>query len=310
YALNFDPQFDAAYEPENWKLAVNNESFRQAIFQGLDRVKAIMTLEPNNPSALLINTITPPEFVNLNGVDYTQMGGLQKITVRDSFQPEQAKASAQKAKAELTAAGAVFPVKVLLTYNPTTTDWDKECQVVEQQLEALLGSDFIDVIPEAGPSSGFLKEVRRAGKYALMKCNWGPDYADPATYTDPFVSGGSYNFPEKCVGYEEADGTKTYDAMVAAAKEIRMDDAARYAAFAEAETFLIEHAFVIPFSAGGNGYLASKLDPFTSQYSPFGVSSERYKGQQVLEKPMSTEDYFAAYEAWTAERAQLSQAAQ
>ena len=65
---------------------------------------------------------------------------------------------------ELTAEGATFPVKVLMPYNPSSTNWDKECQVVEQQLEGLLGSDYIDVIVEAGPSTGFLSEVRRGGK--------------------------------------------------------------------------------------------------------------------------------------------------
>lgn len=55
---------------------------------------------------------------------------------------------------ELTAEGATFPVKVLMPYNPSSTNWDKECQVVEQQLEGLLGSDYIDVIVEAGAVYG------------------------------------------------------------------------------------------------------------------------------------------------------------
>lgn len=36
-----------------------------------------------------------------------------------------------------------------MPYNPTTTNWDKECVVVEQQMEALLGKDYIDIIVEA-----------------------------------------------------------------------------------------------------------------------------------------------------------------
>ena len=30
YCFNFDPEFDAEYEPDNWKIAVNNENFRKA----------------------------------------------------------------------------------------------------------------------------------------------------------------------------------------------------------------------------------------------------------------------------------------
>ena len=53
--------------------------------------------------------------------------------------------------AELTEAGCTFPVKVLMRYNPTTTNWADECQLVEQQLENLLGADYIDIIVQAGP---------------------------------------------------------------------------------------------------------------------------------------------------------------
>ena len=178
FRSNFDPKFDAEFQPENWKIAVNNENFRKSIMFGLDRVKVLSVSEPNNPDKQVMNTITPPDFVDYEGTDYTQIGSLKDISSRDSFNADEAKKYAQKAKDELKAKGATFPVKILLPYNPSTSNWDKESQVVEQQLEGLLGKDYIDVIPEAGPATGFLSAVRRSGKYAMMKCNWGPDYAD------------------------------------------------------------------------------------------------------------------------------------
>ena len=45
----------------------------------------------------------------------------------------------------------------------------------------LLGTDYIDIIVEAGPATAFLREVRRSGKYALLG-NWGSDYADPSIH--------------------------------------------------------------------------------------------------------------------------------
>lgn len=303
YAFNFDPQFDAAYEPDNWKLAVNNENFRKSIFFGLDRAKAKMTSEPNNPEKLLLNTITPPNFVDLAGKDYTLIGGLSDITARDSFNSASALEYKNKAMEELTAAGATFPVKILMSYNPSTTDWDKECQVVEQQLEGLLGTDYIDIIVEAGPASGFLSEVRRSGKYALLKCNWGPDYADPETYTDPFSLDGTYNWPHKIEGHENPDGTKIYNALVDAAKAEKLDIAKRLEAFAKAETYLIDNAFVIPFSVSNEGYKVSRLNPLEAQYSPFGVSELRYKGQKLLDKPMNMDEFYAALARWETERA-------
>ena len=307
YAFNFDPQFDAVYEPENWKIAVNNENFRKSIYAGLDRVKAMLVTDPDNPEALMFNTVTPPEFVSIDGVDYTTMGALAPITDLgvDTFNEEAALAFKAAAVEELTAAGATLPVKILMSYNPNTTGWAEECVVVEQQLEGLLGSDYIDIIIEAGPSSGFLKEVRRSGKYALLKCNWGPDYADPNTYTDPFYDG-TYNWPEKATEYNDENGNSIYYNMVDAARAITNDLTARYEAYAAAEAFLIEKAFIIPFGYGTGGYTASRLNPFESQFAPFGISNERYKGQTLLEKPMNTDEYFDAYDKWEEERAALA----
>ncbi len=307
YAFNFDPQFDAAFEPENWKIVVNNENFRKSIYAGLDRVKAMIVTDPDNPEAIMFNTVTPPQFVSIDGVDYTDMGALAEITAKgvDTFNEEEALAYKAAAVEELTAAGATFPVKILMSYNPNTTGWAEECVVVEQQLEGLLGTDYIDIIVEAGPSSGFLSAVRRAGQYALLKCNWGPDYADPNTYTDPFYDG-SYNWPEKATEYNDENGRSEYYNLVDAARAITDDLTARYEAYTVAEAWLINKAMIIPFGYGNGGYTASRLNPFESQFAPFGISNERYKGQTLLEKPMSTDEYFEAYDKWEEDRAALA----
>ncbi|MGX8701877.1 ABC transporter substrate-binding protein [Caproiciproducens sp.] len=310
YAFNFDPKFDAQYEPDNWTKAVNNEDFRKSVFYGLDRIKALAVAEPYHPDKQLLNTVTPPALVDLDGTDYTNIGDLKAITARDSFQADEAKKYAEKAKAELKAAGATLPVKILMPYNPTTANWDKECQVVEQQLENLLGKDYIDIIPEAGPSTGFLSATRRAGKYALMKVNFGPDYADPQTFTDPFQpndangeGGGSYNRPEKAQGYTDADGNKTYTNLYNAAISESADLEKRYNAFAKAEAFLINNAFVIPYGLNTDGYQVTRRNEFDYQYAPFGVSILRYKGQHLLQKPMSMDEFYAAEKKWDEERA-------
>lgn len=302
YALNFDPQFDAQYEPENWKVAVNNKNFRKSLYHALDRVSAMLTTEPYNPEDMLNNTITPKNFVDVEGVDYTQLEPLKNVTNTDSFNKDLALEFKEKAMTELQGK-ATFPVKVLMPYNSGSPDWANRSQVVEQQLETLLGADYIDIIVEAGPSTGFLQEVRRPGKYALLEANWGPDYADPASYTDPFTEGGTYNKPELAEGYTESNGKSKYQNMVDAAKA-EMELAKRYELFAQAEAFLIEEAFVIPYAVGGTGYIASKLNPFEAQYSPFGVTLEKFKGQKVLEKPMSNEEYKEALAKWEQERAE------
>ncbi len=170
-------------------------------------------------------------------------------------------------------------------------------------MENLLGTDYIDIQIDPKPPTNFLSEVRRSGKYAFLEVNWGPDYADPETYTDPFAPGGTYNFPEFAEGYNDDNGEKTYTNLINKAKAEVIDLDKRYELFADAEAFLIEEAFVIPYALGGGGYAASKLNPFESQYSPFGVSSLRYKGQKIMDKPMTTEEYKEALQKWETERA-------
>lgn len=305
YAFNFKPEFDAVYEPENWKIAVNNDNFRLSIAHALDRVKAQLVHEPDNPESIVFNTITPPNFADINGQDYVNMGDLKALTdagAKGWYDPDKALAYRDKAREELAAAGATLPVKILMSYLPTSNSWAEECQIVEQQLEGLLGTDYIDIIVEAGPATAFLREVRRSGKYALLKCNWGPDYADPETYTDPFRIGTNYNFPEYATGSLDEE----YHALVDAAKAITDDIPARYEAFARAEAFYINNAFVIPFGYGSGGYTATRLNPFESQFAPYGLSNERYKGQKIMDKPMSTDMYFEAYDNWLAEREALA----
>ena len=300
FCFNFDPQFDATYEPENWKIAVENENFRKSFYYGLDRVKAMTVHDADNPENLLYNTVTPPNIIDNEGLDYAKTGELAKFSTEPQFNEEKALAAKAAAMEELTAAGATFPIKVLMPYNPISTGWPEECQVVEQQLEALLGTDYIDIMVEAGPSSGFLGEVRRSGKYAFMKCNWGLDFADPVNLTEPFrFQSNNYNFLPV---FEPA---AEYYELVNAAKPVYTNLTERYEAFALAESWLIDHAIVIPFGSDEGGYFASRIDPFQGQHNACGLAQYRYKGQTLLDAPMSTDQFFDAYDAWVAAREAL-----
>ena len=297
YTFNFNPTFEAQYEPENWTVVVNNKNFRESIFHGLDRKAAMITAEPYAPERRLQNTVTPRNFVNASGKDFVDMSDLAKYAKTDSF--DRAAALQFKAKAMVELAGkAKFPVKIMMPYNAGATDWTNRAQVVEQQLENLLGKDFIDVIPVSFPATGFLGATRRKGNYAIQECNWGPDYADPETYTDPFVIGSNYNWPEKAAGYLQANGKPVYENMVDAAKAEVVNLAKRYDLFAKAEAYLIGEAFVVPYAIGGGGFMASKLEPFSYPFAPFGMSYLKYKGQTVLSKPLSTSDYNKLKDAW------------
>ncbi len=306
YCFNFNPQFAKEYEPENWKEAVNNLSFRKALFHAFDRRAAMLTLEPYNPDKRILNTITPKNFVDAKGIDYTQLGSLAEISNRDSFDKALSIEFKKKAMSELKDL-ITFPVKVLMPYNTGSSEWANRAQVIEQQMENLLGSDFIDIIIDSRPPTGFLSETRRNGNYALLECNWGPDYADPETYTDPFSPESNYNWPHLAKGYKDTNGKNIYENMVNEAKSELLDLDRRYELFAEAEAFLINQAFSIPFSVSGGGsygggYVASRLNPFDSQFSPFGVSSERYKGRMLMKKSMNSQEFFEHEKEWESKR--------
>lgn len=312
FGFNFEPKFAAEYEPENWVIAVNNENFRKAVFHGINRDEYLAAKYPgDDPSIHKINTVTPKGFSVNEGKDYVFYGGLAKYTEGESFDPELAVQFRDAAKAELEAAGCKFPIKVPVNYNTSSTTWANCTVVLEQQLEELLGADFIDIIVVPYSGSSFLKETRRNGNYALQELNWGADFMDPETWADPFDHENSYNF--FCNETLEQDGinqyTKTeetaalidqYFELVAAAREETGDMNARYEAFAAAESFYIDHAIVVPGFISGGSYQATKLNAFEGQYAMMGQSSSRYKGQHVYKTAMSQDMFDAQYAEWTA----------
>lgn len=296
YAFNYMPKLDQKYDPDTWNKAVSNEDFRQSLYWGLDRYKALLTQDPYNAKMLETNSITPPGYCNVDGKDYTQIGDMAAITARanNSFDSDKAKTYADKAKKELAAEGVQFPIKMLMPYNPTSTYWSKEVQVVKQQLTSLFGSDYVEPILEAGPSTGFLSSVRRAGNFAFMKCNNGSNIADPAAWLPAFAKGNNWTFLDKATDPAVKSLADQYYAMVDDAKSVYTKSTDRYEKFAKAEAFLLNHALVIPFSMDSNGYTVERLNPFEAEDSTDG----RVKYQRVLSKPLTAEQWKALYADW------------
>ena len=232
-----------------------------------------------------------------------------KLDAKRILDEAKAKEYRDAAIEELTAQGVTFPIKVQLPYNPSTTDWDKQCQVLKQQLEGVLndGTDFIDIIITAGPSDSFLSAVRRNGKFEFLLCNWGADYSDPETETDPFYQaedsrGMRYAYLRTGVedGFitgETADAVMAYMNAIEAAKQITDDIDARYKAFADAEALLITNALVIPRGMSVPAYLATRLNYWEGQYASTGFSNKRLKGIHVLDHYVSMDEYEANRDA-------------
>ena len=299
---------DAQYQPDNWAKAVNSTNFRKAFLYAINPAVTLAVTAPEGYENYKLHTITPPSFcADSKGVDYTECGALAKVT--DHFNEATAKQYRDAAVQELTAAGATFPIKVQYPYNPAVVDWDKQCQVFKQQVEGVLndGFDFVDIIITQGPSDNFLNAVRRAGAYEFMSYYWGADYSDPETEVYPFYQeagdrGTCYAFlrtgvEDGIITGETADYVMTYMDMVEKAKAITADLDARYAAFADAEAYLVENALVIPLSLPVPPYIATRLNLWEGQYAPTGFSSNRLKGIHILDHYVSMDEYNANRDA-------------
>ncbi|MFK7723383.1 peptide ABC transporter substrate-binding protein [Pilosibacter sp. HC1M1C21] len=305
--FNFDPNYDETYKPEDWKIAVNNENFRQSIFHGFDREAAILTVEPYNPKEKLLNTFTRRNLVQADGVDYTMMGGLAAYTEGDSFDPDKALEYKEKAMAELEGQ-VTFPIQILVPFSTAKVDTANRMQVMEQQLEKLLGTDYINIVLESHPSTGFTKQVRTPGAYSMMEMGWGPDFADPLGMMNPVHTGsldGKYMRVSMAKDLQDENGSSLFEAALDKANAETKDLKKRYELFADAECMLLDKAILIPFYTSGGGYRASYLDPFSGYTSQMGRNAAiKLKGAVIMDKPMGMSEYEAAEEQYEKDRAE------
>lgn len=302
YCFNFDPQFDDKYDRDNWRLAVNNENFRKAVAAAMDKRTLVSVYDPYDPDRLVSNTITPKDFVSSGSTDYTLQAQFTEINANSSRNAEAAEQYAAAARSELRQKGAKFPIKMLMPYNPSVLGWHAEADIIKRQIEETLGSDFVNVIVEAGPETNFLSTIRRSGNYAFMKCNWGGDYTDPETFTEPFDEDNDYNFwyrgdSDTAALFAEWDSIRTEASGISNSKS------ARYSRFADAERLLIDHAIAVPVSVEcSGGYIVSKLDQYESEYSACGIALQRFKLLHLNETSYGIEECERRYQSWQEKR--------
>ncbi len=300
YALNFDPHYDAAFAPDDWRIAVNNLNFRKALFYGFDQLIALEAEVPDLPSSLINNTITPKSFVNIDGKDYTRL--VEHVSDANTLKYNEKEAKEFMAKAvEELADKVAWPIKVVMPYNMDNPSNLVKAEAIEQQLEDLFGSDTINLYILPFAATDYSTMTRRAGRYSLMEVNWRPEYADPHTFTKMFVDG-NYNFPELTTEVDQDGNNKysVYKDMVAQAETEKVDLKKRYELYANAESYVLDNAWVIPYRRGGGGYWASLINPFERPFAPFGIANSRFKGVHILAQPITAEQLEQQSKLWQA----------
>ncbi len=298
-AFNFDPQFEAEFAPDNWRAAVNNVNFRKALFYGFDSYTYNAVINEWNYQANTLTTYSRPDLVNVGADDYLALSGLDEYSKQERLYNEE-KALAFKATAMKELAGkATFPVKIKVVYNTSGTT-SKRYQVMEQQLEKLLGSDFIDIVLEPYSGSSFNADIRNKGMWAMMELGWGPDFADPMSQFDPMLLNSiGKNWGKVYLAteyYDEKLGYGEVEKAALAADAIKTDFDARYKAFAAAEKLILDEALVIPAYRGGGGFHASRIVPFTQCTGQMGDGGARNAVvfAVMADHPISEAEYQAA----------------
>lgn len=306
YQMHFcwDKKNEDGSADTNWNTAIANENFRLALYYGLDitdylaRTNFIHPLSCQN-YCYTANAVS----VNSEGKDYTQMVrdelGLQYDSEK-FVRADAAKAAEYKAKAieELTAAGVELPVKMthyIMGSNQTAKD---SADTLAQIINDCLGDDLV-VLEIRTYVSKLNTEVRDPQLASIYINGWGADFADPVNFLGQETYGDDNAYYSKA--YSKINNAtdkkliatyKEFTDMVNTAKAITDDLDARYAAFAKAEAFWIQHALTIPWSYEVTWKVTS-INEYSKIYTAYGNQSERYVNWETNSDLYTTEDYEA-----------------
>ena len=313
-------------DKENTKAAIRNENFRLAMKSAFD---AQAYLEVSAPTEIAKATLR-----NINGVPNlvsTSDGTLYGTLVEDAYEEitgtrvsladgqwpwlskENALAYIEAAKAD----GISFPVHVDMLVIETSDRITKQGLSFKQSIEENTdGQIIVDLImrdQDTVQNIAYYSESWDEADYDISTfTGWGPDYVDPKSFVEIYSPVDGY-YMHSCgltdKGATQSDdfgaddelktqlGFYEYEELYRAADAITDDLDARYAAFAKADAYLLAHGLYIPTSMQTRSARVSHIVPFSAPYSS-GVSQYKYRGVQLQEDVVTTEQYQAAMAAW------------
>ena len=238
---------------------MNNDNARQAIKYAIDREALVGVLNDGSvaaegiiPFALAANPETGNDFRIDSGVLV-------------EYDAEKAKEFYEKAKEEVG-----HDIEIELLYG--TDEGDSIIKAAEQIQFFLEEAGFtVNLNGKPKKERLALANTTEDHDYDVMLTRWGPDYGDPQTYMDLFVSTNTSNNDG---GYN----SETYDALVADAEngEGISDPMKRWQDFIDAEkTLVADDAGVVPvFQAGGAMIISPSISGI--EFHSAGVDSYRH----------------------------------
>ena len=315
--FNYDKRNEDGSDDNNWNRAVANENFRKAWYYGLDFTDYFSRYNAINPMSCENNTYTMNGLCyTSDGTDYTELVkkelGLAEENGETPARLDCTKAEEYKQKAieELTAQGVTFPVEVdyyISGSNQTALD---TATVLKQVFADSLGEDFVTLNIGTYVSS-VRKEVYEPQLQSIAITGWIPDYGDPQNYMSQETYGNDNAYYTVLVSnvndLEDNEQNKAvlglykeFTALVEAADAISEKDA-RYAAFAKAEAYLIQHGLSLPQSYT-SGWTLTKINPYSKMNAVFGCQNDKMKNWETNANGYTSEEMKALEEAYNAEK--------
>ena len=340
YALYNDPSASTTTKTDaqkaDAKAAILNKYFRLAVYAAYS-TKATLAVTEGEARALdaARNTLVPYTFaVQSDGTNYGTIltkyveemepafAGIDLNDGQDAwYNPERARAFAEKAKEELGDTISSWPI--ILDYPVQASHENRKniALALKKSIEDAIG-DYVQVnlAMLEGDASAYYSAfytVPTGEDNSIdfaFSAGWGPDYGDPLTYINCYnITNGdmlnysglnlaSENESESGKAAKEAIGLiefqKVLDEAIAAVGDERID------LFAKCEAMLLTNGIIRPFSTSGASLMVSKVVPFSAGYGLYGQASYNvvpyFKYMKLQNEPVTTEQYEAAKAAWLA----------
>ncbi len=293
YIFNYNKMKEDGTPDTNWNTAVANEAFRLSWYYGLDFTNYWKRVNAIDPMSCENNFYTMKGLVyTSDGTDYTdlvrkEMGMTDENgTTPIRLDAEKAEQYKQQAIEELTAQGVTFPVEADFYISASSQTALDSANVLAQVFSDCLGDDYVKLNIKTYIQSS-RNEVSVPHLHSFMINGWGADYGDPQNYLGQMTYGEDNAYYSQEYNYinevEETEATKAlidtykeFTTLVNEANAITDDLDARYAAYAKAEAYMLQHAIVIPCNYQ-IGWSLSKVDNDTKMNAMYGSVNDKMK---------------------------------
>ena len=232
-----DPELSVHGAGYLWYLTLNqaevpalaNQNMRLALTHAIDRVSIVEDVVKDG--SLATYTAVPPQFAT--GPDGSDFSADQEM-FKDVCSDDPAKAAEyfEAAKEELGQDTFTFQLLV-----EDTTESQNVATVIKDQIETNLPGVTMEIKVE--PKKQRVEDIQD-GNYQVCLTRWGPDYADPMTYLNMWITDNNNNYGKW--------SNPEYDQIIAdcTTGQYVGDAEARWAALYDAEKIIMDEAVIVP----------------------------------------------------------------